>query len=254
MPLGMNRSSLLRLVGLALLIVAVAAALTLLPLRDTVRAFLAWVEDLGPWGPVFLAAFYVPPCLLLIPGSLVTLAAGTLFGVPRGTVAVSIGSTLGASLAFLVGRTLARRWVERRVAGDARFQAVDQAIALRGFRVVFLLRLSPVFPFTLLNYTLGLTRVSFRAYVLASWIGMLPGTLMYVYLGSTLASLGEVFSRERGAGPEQAFFFAGLAVTVLVTVYITRVARRALHEAITAPVGEGAVGQAVGVDAVKRGA
>jgi uncharacterized membrane protein YdjX (TVP38/TMEM64 family) len=229
----MTRASRLRVVGLLALAAALVASLFFLPFNDYVHEFLIWVEDLGDWGLVFLAVFYVPATVLLIPGSLVTLAGGTLFGLVPATIAVSIGSTIGAAAAFYLGRTLARRWIESKVADQPKFRAIDQAIAAQGFKIVMLLRLSPVFPFTLLNYTLGLTRVSFRDYVLASWIGMLPGTVMYVYLGSTLANLAEVFSGTARQRPElRAFFFAGLVVTVLVTVYITRVAHKALSQTL----------------------
>src|SRR5437867_2968089 len=103
----MNRSSLLRLGAVLVLLTGVAAGLYFLPVHDYVQQFLAWVQGLGAWGLVLLAAFYTPACLLLIPGSLVTLAGGTLFGLVPGTIAISIGSTVGASVAFLVGRTVA---------------------------------------------------------------------------------------------------------------------------------------------------
>src|ERR687883_71015 len=142
-------------------------------------------------GLVVLAAAYALACLV-VPGSLMTLAAGSLFGVVVGTAVVSLASVTGASLAFWLGRTLARDLVEKRLAGNPRFRALDQAVAAGGFKIVLLTRLSPLFPFTLLNYAFGLTRVRFRDYVLASWVGMLPGTVMYVYLGSTVKELADV--------------------------------------------------------------
>src|SRR5262249_14167349 len=142
-------------------------------------------------GPVVFAAVYALSCLVL-PGSLITLAAGSLFGVLVGTVVVSLASVTGACLAFWLGRTLARDLAEKRLAGNPRFHALDQAVAVGGFKIVLLTRLSPLFPFTLLNYAFGLTMVRFRDYVLASWIGMLPGTVMYVYLGSTVKELADV--------------------------------------------------------------
>src|SRR5262249_20658792 len=148
-------------------------------------------------------------------------AGGTLFGVVPGTIAISIGSTVGACAAFLVGRGVARRWVEHKVAANARFRAIDQAIGAQGFKIVLLLRLSPIFPFNLLNYALSLTRVRFRDYALASWIGMFPGTVMYVYLGSTLGELPALFSERERTLAERIFFFVGLALTIAVTIYIT---------------------------------
>src|SRR5262249_61840093 len=142
-----------------------------------------------PWGRGLRARASLPATVFAVPGSLITLGAGAAFGLIRGTLAVSAGSTLGAAAAFLLGRTLARGWVEHKVANKPRFRALDQAIGAEGFKIVLLLRLSPVFPFNVLNYALGLTRVSFRSYLVASWIGMLPGTVMYVYLGAALGSL-----------------------------------------------------------------
>jgi uncharacterized membrane protein YdjX (TVP38/TMEM64 family) len=226
----MSRSTLLRLLGLAVLVAVIATAYEF---RGEVPRVLAWLEDLGPWGPVLLAAVYVPATVLAVPGSLITLGAGTAFGVVRGTVAVSVGSTLGAAAAFLIGRTLARGWVERKVAAKPRFQAIDQAVGREGFKIVLLVRLSPVFPFNLLNYALGLTSVSFRSYLLASWIGMLPATVMYVYVGSALGSLARVAEGPVQRSPaEQALFYGGLVATVVVTIFITRLARKALAAAV----------------------
>jgi uncharacterized membrane protein YdjX (TVP38/TMEM64 family) len=218
---------------LAALLAAALAALVFLPVNEYLRRFLAWVEGLGPWGLVVLAAAYTPACLLCIPGSLLTLGGGLLFGVLRGTVAISLGSTVGASAAFLAGRWLLRGLLEEKFANSPRFQALDRAVAERGFKIVLLTRLSPVIPFNLLNYAYGLTRVRFGDYVLASWIGMLPGTVMYVYLGSTARELAELVSgKPQGGWAAKAWFLAGLLVTVLVTVYVTRVARQALREAM----------------------
>src|SRR5262249_24071426 len=147
-----------------------------------------------------------------------------IFGVIRGFIAVSVGSVLGAAAAFFVGRKLARGWVEQKVAGNPRFQALDRAVGTRGFKIVLLTRLSPIFPYTLLNYAFGLSRVRFRDYFLASWIGMLPGTVMYVYLGSLADNLAQVASGrvDKDAG-QQVLFYAGLVITVVVTVYVTRI-------------------------------
>jgi uncharacterized membrane protein YdjX (TVP38/TMEM64 family) len=138
------------------------------------RAALDWLEQLGPRGQVLFVLIYATATVLLIPGSALGLGAGALFGVMRGSVLVSLGSTLGATCAFLFGRYLARGWVAKKIEGRASFAAMDQAVAGEGWKIVLLTRLSPVFPFTLLNYAFGLTRVSLREYVLASWLGMMP--------------------------------------------------------------------------------
>jgi len=235
----MKKSTLLRLVAFVAAGAAVVLGLIFLPLKDYLRHFVEWVQGLGLWGPIVLGAAYVPACLLFIPGTILTLGAGFAFGPVVGTVAVSLGSIAGASAAFWVGRTLARGWIEKKVSGNPRFRAIDQAVGEQGFKIVLLTRLSPAFPFTLLNYAYGLTRVSFRDYFLASWIGMLPGTILYVYLGTTLMSLTEAAAgKTEKSTIQQVLFYAGLAVTVLVTVYITWVAKKALNKALPATANE----------------
>lgn len=198
------------------------------------RAALAAIAGLGAWGPALFVVLYVVATVLFLPGSILTLGAGVVFGLVRGAVIVSVSATLGATAAFLVGRYLARDWVARKIEGNARFRAIDEAVAREGWKIVGLTRLSPVFPFNLLNYAFGLTRVGLRAYVLASWIGMMPGTLMYVYIGSLAGDLAAVGAGQRARTPaEWALYAVGLVATVAVTVYVTRLARGALQRRIS---------------------
>jgi uncharacterized membrane protein YdjX (TVP38/TMEM64 family) len=167
-----------------------------------------------------------------VPASLLTLAAGAIFGLAAGTAYVFVAAMLGSCLAFLVARYVARRSVEARLAGNRRFTAIDRAVGLQGRRIVFLLRLSPAFPFNLLNYALGLTRVRFVDYAVAGF-GMLPGTLLYVYSGKVV---GDVAALAGGAnagddGSRTLLLVIGLIATAIVTVLVTRIARRALAEA-----------------------
>jgi uncharacterized membrane protein YdjX (TVP38/TMEM64 family) len=192
--------------------------------RALLRDSLAWVEQLGPWGPVFFVLIYIVAAVLFVPGSALTLGAGAVFGVGLGSILVSISATLGATAAFLVGRYFARDWVAKKIEGNASFAAIDRAVAAEGWKIVGLTRLSPAFPFTLLNYAFGLTRVSLRDYVIASWIGMMPGTVMYVYIGSLARVAGD---RTRTPG-EWALLVLGLVATIAVTISITRIARKAL--------------------------
>jgi uncharacterized membrane protein YdjX (TVP38/TMEM64 family) len=194
--------------------------------------FAAWVDSLGVWGPAVFVIGYVVATVAFVPGSLLTLGAGAIFGLVQGTLLVLVGATLGASAAFLVSRYLARGAVERRLAGNPRFAAIDRAVGEQGRRIVLLLRLSPVFPFNLLNYALGLTRVRFADFVAAS-VGMLPGTLLYVYYGKVAGDVARVAGGAavpRGPG-YYTVLGLGLAATVLVTTLVTRTARRALEEA-----------------------
>ena len=192
--------------------------------------FVAWVDGLGALAPVAFIVGYAITTVALIPGSLLTIAAGVLFGVVRGTAYAFVGATLGSALAFLTSRYLARRAVKRRLVKDARFERIDRAIGKNGFRVVLLLRLSPLFPFTLLNYALGVTRVRFLDYLAAS-VGMLPATWLYVYNGKLVGEVAGVSSGTmiRHTTGYYVILALGLAATIAVTLWITRAARRALR-------------------------
>lgn len=218
--------------GLVLLLGLAVAARSL---GGRIPELVAFVDGLGFWGPSVFMLVYALGVVLFVPGSALTLAAGALFGIGRGLVFAWCAATLGASLSFLVARYLARGAVEQRIAGSARFAAIDAAIGREGRKIVFLLRLSPAFPFTFLNFALGLTRVRFSDYLLAS-LGMLPGTLLYVYYGSVLGLAAQVAG---GAAPERGLadfvvLGLGLAATLAVTIFVTRLARRALAEATDA--------------------
>jgi uncharacterized membrane protein YdjX (TVP38/TMEM64 family) len=216
----------------ALAVVALIVVLIVLGRRAAalLPALTEAVSRLGAWGPVLYVVVYVIGAVLLIPGSVLTLAAGVLFGLVKGTALVFLAATLGATAAFLVARYVARGYVERRI-GTGRLAAVDRALARKGLRLVLLLRLTPVVPYSLLNYSLGLTGVSLRDFVLGS-AGMLPGTILYVYYGKVA---GEVAALAGGqAVPRDATYWVsiavGLAATIAVTVMVTRTASRALRE------------------------
>jgi len=210
--------------------VALVFAAKLLNVQVILKETLDWVSRLGPWGAVIFVSIYIVATVLFVPGSVLTLGAGAVFGVIWGSVYVSLGSILGATCAFLVGRYLARDAIARKVADNERFAAIDKAVAAEGWKIVGLTRLSPVFPFTLLNYAFGLTQVKLRDYVLASWIGMMPGTVMYVYLGSLAKAASG--ARTRTAG-EWILYGVGLLATIAVTMLITRTAKKALAQRVT---------------------
>lgn len=212
---------------------AVVAVIALLPVGEWIPRLVEWIKGAGVVGALAYAATYVVATVLLLPASLLTLGAGFAYGPLAGTLLVSPVSVTAATIAFLLGRTVARGWIAARVVRDPRFAAVDAAIEREGLKIVMLLRLSPVLPFGLLNYALGLTRVRLRDYVLGSFVGMLPATFLYVYLGSlvtTAASLGSSAATARTG--QQIIYWSGLAATVLVTVFVTRLARRALSTAL----------------------
>ena len=225
----------IKLVALCIIIVAVIAAAALLPMKDWLVKVLQWTQGLGVWGPIVVIVFYIVACILFLPGSVLTLGAGFIFKLFVGTIVVSIGSTLGACAAFLIGRTFGRDWIAKKVAKNEKFAAIDNAVGQQGLKIVLLIRLSPVFPFNLLNYAFGLTKVSFVKYALGSWIGMLPGTVMYVYFGAGLRSLADAAAgKVETGGAGQIFFWIGLVVTIAVTIFVTALARNALKQ--TAPV------------------
>jgi uncharacterized membrane protein YdjX (TVP38/TMEM64 family) len=193
--------------------------------------FAAWVDTLGIWGSVVFIVGYAAAVVAFVPGSVLTLAAGAIFGLAEGVVYVFIAAVLGSSAAFLIARYVARSALEARLAGNARFATIDRAIGEQGRKIVLLLRLSPLVPFTLLNYALGLTTVRFGDYLLAS-VGMLPGSLLYVYYGKLA---GDVATVAGGATMEKdtgyyVVLLLGLVATIVVTTIITRIARRSLSE------------------------
>ena len=226
-------AKLVKLLVAGLVVIAVVVAAKQLRLQDQLRAALEWINGLGPWAVAAFIVVYILACVLFVPGSILTLGAGVLFGVVKGSVIVSVSATLGATAAFLIGRYVARGWVARRIEGIPKFKAIDEAVAGEGWKIVLLTRLSPIFPFNLLNYAFGLTRVSLRHYFFASWIGMLPGTVMYVYIGSLAGSLATLGQEQRVRTPaEWALYGVGLVATIAVTIYVTRLARRALSQRI----------------------
>lgn len=220
---------------LVLIILIVGAALVLavkFDIRELLRSTLAWIGNLGAWGPLLFIAIYIVASVLFIPASVLTLGAGALFGIVRGSLYVIIGATLGATAAFLVGRYLARDSVARRIEANPKFKAIDEAVGREGGKIVLLTRLSPIFPFNLLNYAFGVTKVGLRSYFVASALGMIPGTIMYVYIGSLAGMVATGGTRARTPA-EWALLAFGLLATIAVTIVITRAARSALQARIT---------------------
>ena len=214
-----------RTAAIALVVIALAAAVAarVLPLVSWLRELQDHVAHMGGVGLVLYAVVYWVAVLLFVPGSVLTIGGGLVFGFWKGMLVVSIASNAAAASAFLIARHLARDAVERQARKNPRFGAIDRAVQKRGALVVFLLRLSPLVPFSLSNYLYGLTAVRFGPYLVASWIGMLPGTALYVYLGSAGRAVGE-----KKTPSEWALLAAGLVATAAVTIVIGRAARREL--------------------------
>lgn len=201
--------------------------------QQLLRNALQWVDDLGAIAPIAFIIIYIIATVAFLPGSILTLGGGVLFGVFQGSIYVFLGATIGATLAFLVDRYLARGWISQKIAGNQKFSAIDKAVGKEGLKIVLLTRLSPIFPFNLLNYGLGVTGVSLKDYVLGS-VGMIPGTIMYVYIGSLAGSIATLGGEQPEANPvaQWTIRIIGFIATVAVTLYVTKIARQALNESI----------------------
>jgi uncharacterized membrane protein YdjX (TVP38/TMEM64 family) len=204
--------------------------------QEILRNALVWIDSLGSLGAIAFIVLYIFATVAFLPGSILTLGAGVVFGVFFGTVYVFIGATLGAIAAFLVGRYLARDWIAQKIAGNQKFKAIDQAVGQEGFKIVLLTRLSPIFPFFLLNYAYGITGVSLKDYAIAS-VGMIPGTITFVYIGSLAGNLATLGTQTPTVNPtlEWTIRIIGFMATVAVTFYVTKLARRALDTAVFDP-------------------
>jgi uncharacterized membrane protein YdjX (TVP38/TMEM64 family) len=237
----------LKLFGLTLLAVGIAIGIATYPalaetssaahgfnIQDMLRNTLARINNLGRVGAIAYIALYIIATVAFLPGSIVTLGGGAIFGVVWGSLYVFMGASLGATAAFLVGRYLARDWVYKQIAGNEKFRKIDEAVGKEGFKIVFLTRLSPIFPFNLLNYALGITGVSFKDYLLG-FLGMIPGTVMYVYIGSLAGACALIGTKAQPSNSvvEWTMRIIGFIATVAVTVFVTRIARKALEEKVS---------------------
>ncbi len=201
--------------------------------QEWLRNALQWIDSLGTVGAIAFIILYIIATVAFLPGSILTLGAGVVFGVVWGSIYVFIGATLGATAAFLVGRYLARGWVAKKIADNKKFAAIDRAVGREGLKIVLLTRLSPIFPFNLLNYAFGVTDVSLKDYFIGS-VGMIPGTIMYVYIGSLAGNLAMIGTQTQPTNPtvQWTIRIIGFIATVAVTVYVTRIAKKALEEVL----------------------
>lgn len=201
--------------------------------QGALLAALGWIDDLGVLGPIAFILLYIVVTVAFLPASIVTLGAGAVFGVIGGSVYVFIGAMLGATAAFLIGRYVARDWIAQKIAGNIKFNAIYEAISQEALKLIFLIRLSPAFPFNVLNYALGLTKASLKDYILGT-TGIIPGTIMYVYLGSLIGDLAMLGVGEQPSNPVIDWIIRILifVTVVAITIYITRIARKALREAV----------------------
>ena len=226
-----NRTKLVLLIGLVLLALI---AVMLLPIYEWVLIGTKWADSHRTLAWFAYIAIYTAATILIVPGTILTLTAGFLFGIPVGVAVVLVGSLSGASCAFVIGRFLARDWAKNRMKRFQQFKKIDKATRHKGFLIVLLTRLSPLFPFNLLNYAFGLTAVRFRDYLVASWIGMTPAIVLYVSIGSTTKNVTELASQGiQGQSAEKLLLVAGLIATLILAVIIMRVATKAFDRELT---------------------
>ncbi|GKV27828.1 hypothetical protein SLEP1_g36952 [Rubroshorea leprosula] len=198
------------------------------------QSFLLWVRaDLGPWSPLVLAIAYTPLTVLAAPSSVLTVGGGYLFGLHVGFIADSIGATMGATAAFILGRTIGRSYVLSRLKNNRKFQAVALSIERSGFKIVLLLRLVPLSPFNVLNYLLSVTPVNVGEYMAATWLGMMPSTFAVVYVGTTLKDFsGVTHGWNEFSTTHWVCMALGFVVSVLLIVCIAKVAKASLDKAL----------------------
>jgi len=227
------KSALGRLIALVAIVIALFLVMRFLPVREWLRSFNDWVGQMGIAGIFIFIGVYAVATVLMAPGSILTIGAGFAFGLWKGFLAISAGATFGASLAFLIARFIAREKIEAIARRNETFRKIDNAIGKQGAKLIFLLRLSPIIPFNLSNYFYGLTAVKFWPYVLASWIGMMPGTCLYVYIGTAgkaAASAAAGGEAMKHGWQYWTFMSVGLVATIIVTIWVTKIARNALRK------------------------
>ena len=216
-----------QIVAALLVIAAVIVLFRVLPVAVWLRSFQGYVRGLGALGYLVYVVVYAVCVVAFVPASILTLGAGAIFGFVGGTIVVVIGATIGATLSFLLARTVMRKRIEALTASNAKFRALDRAIASEGTKIVFLVRLAIVFPFTYINYAFGLTAIPLGRYVLATFIGILPATAAFVFASSAATSAATTST----SSITKIVYIAGGAIAIIVSVLIGRIATKAIKRA-----------------------
>ena len=221
---SVNSRTILRLILLMLVLVGLFFALLWVKNSGLLARALEWISSLGPWGPFVFILIYIVVAVLLVPASILTFGAGVVFGMLYGSIYVLVAATAASTVAFIIGRHFARDRVERKLGDNPKFRLLDAAVAREGWKVVALVRLAPVFPFGLMSYGFGITRIPFWHYFWATF-AMIPGTLMYIYFGTLAGDLAGLKN-----GIQSPTWMKGLifVLAVVVTSYTARFASRAL--------------------------
>lgn len=214
--------------GLAALAVVVLGA-RFLPLAQWTIQLVDLIRGAGAWGVLLFIAIYAVSAVSMVPASVLTMMGGFIYGPVYGLLIVIPGSLLGATGSFLLGRTILRDWVRRKMDQSPRTRALDQAITREAFTLVLLLRLSPLVPFDALNYALSLSGISLKRFLAATLVGEIPGAWLYVYLGSLVTTAAQLSSGSTPQSPLRTLFYAaGFLATIAVVVVTGRIAKRAL--------------------------
>jgi len=218
------RKPYIQVIAAIVALIAIFLAFRFLPIAAWLTSFQAWVRHLGPAGYVVYALMYAVCVAALVPASLLTIGAGAIFGVVGGTIVVVVGATLGAMLAFALARTVLRSKVEQMIAKRPKLAAVDKAVAHEGTKLMLLCRISGFPPFVFANYAFGLTGVGALSYFLTTFFGIIPGCFAYTYAGHAGAAVAT------GSGNRIALIITAAGI-VLVSVYVARIATRAIRRA-----------------------
>lgn len=232
-PSGQSK---LKLLVMAIAIAGMVILSRQVDLQQLYQNGLITIKNWGIWAPIGYMAIYNLATLLFVPGSILTIKGGCLFGLFWGSVYVLIAATFGATFAFLIGRYFSRDWVHRQISRYPHFQAIDRAVGKEGFKIVLLTRLSPVFPFNLLNYIFGVTQVSLKDYIYAS-IGMIPGIILYVYIGTLVGNISTMNPQNLPTNTtaligQWLLQGIGLIAAIAITIYLSKIARQALKESM----------------------
>ena len=224
---------LIRIILVTFLVAACVYVISRYDLQAPLKEALIWARDSGVLGTLVFVGVYVLAAVLLVPVSLLSSGAGAIYGLATGFLVVILAATLGAACAFLLGRYLVGNWVRAKIRDNPRLRAMDDAVAREGWRIVGLTRLSPVFPYNLLNYVFGLTKITLGDFIGASLVGMIPGTLMYVYLGTLAGNFAGLNDRAQPYSSLEVFLYClGFLSTVSVTIIVARIARKSLRKQI----------------------
>lgn len=216
-----------KIVAALLVIAAVIVLFRILPVATWLRHFQTYVRGLGALGYLVYIVVYAVCVVAFVPASILTLGAGAIFGFVGGTIVVVIGATIGATLSFLLARTVMRKRIEAMTAKNAKFRALDRAIAAEGMKIVFLVRLAVVFPFTYINYAFGLTAIPLGRYVIATFIGILPATAAFVFASSAATNA----ATSSTSSITKIVYIAGGVIAIIVSVLIGRIATKAIKRA-----------------------